>query len=159
MRFLTLLVSIVFTVGGIGMIAAGDSTGWFVAGFFGFCLLVAMLDPSIPKPKTSCDYRLLITRDEIACEHPKRTRESIRWEDVTHVWYVTTSDGPWLPDEWLVLEGENGGCSLPTEASGFDDVWGELKQRFPGLDYEPFIRGGTDDARHLCWERQRLTHG
>ena len=38
-----------------------------------------------------------------------------------------------------------------------DAVWNELKQRFPGFDYGPIIRGGTVDARHLCWERGRLT--
>jgi hypothetical protein len=34
-----------------------------------------------------------------------------------------------------------------------DAVWDELEQRFPGFDFGPLIRGGTDDAQHLCWER------
>lgn len=159
MRLFTLLVSVVFSAGGIWMIASGNSFGWFVAGFFGLCLLVAIFEPWFPKPHVSCDYRLLITNVEIACEHPKRKRESIRWEDVNRIWYVTTSDGPRFPDEWILLEGEHGGCSFPTEATGFDGIWDELKQRFPGFDYKPLIRGGTEDAKHLCWERQRLTTG
>jgi hypothetical protein len=159
MRLFTLLVSLVSVAAGIGMIASGDSSGWSVAGFFGLCLLVAIFEPWFPKPWVSCGYRLLITTDEIACEHPKRKRESVRWENVNRIWYITTSDGPRLPDEWILLEGENGGCSFPTEASGLDGFWDELKQRFPGFDYKPLIRGGTDDAKHLCWERQRLTIG
>jgi hypothetical protein len=95
----------------------------------------------------------LMTQDEIACEHPKRQRESIRWQDVNRIWYVTTSDGPRLPDEWLLLEEDNGGCSVPTEAVGFDGIWDELKQRFAGFDYQPLIRSGTDTPKHLCWER------
>ena len=63
------------------------------------------------------------------------------------IWYVTTSDGPWLPDEWILLEGENGGCSFPTEALGFDGIWGEVKQRFAGFDYKPLIRGGTRERQ------------
>jgi len=38
-----------------------------------------------------------------------------------------------------------------------DEVWDELEERFLGFDYGPLIRGGTDDAKHLCWERQRGT--
>lgn len=142
------------------MIVDGDASGWYVAGFFGLFLLVAVFEPWLPKPDVSCGYRLLITQDEVACKYLKRKRESIRWEDVNRIWYVTTSAGPWLPDEWLVFEGETGGCSFPTEAIGMDGLWDELKQRFAGFDYKPLIYGGTDDAKHLCWERQRLaSHG
>ena len=77
--------------------------------------------------------------------------------NMNRIWYVTTSDGPRLPDEWLVLEGDRVGCSFPTEAKGFDGIWDELNQRFAGFDYNPLIRGGTDDAKHLCWERKRVS--
>jgi hypothetical protein len=116
---------------------------------------VAIFEPRFRKPWVSCDYRLVMTKDEIVCEHPRRQRESIRWEDVKRIWYVTNSDGPRLPDEWLLLEGEHGGCSFPTEAKGFDGIWDELQQRFAGFDYKPLIQGGTDEAKHLCWERDR----
>ena len=139
------------------MIASGNSFGWGVAIFFGLCFLVAIFEPWFPKPNASCDYRLLISQEGVACEHPKRPRESIRWDDVSKIWYVTTSDGPWRPDQWILLEGEKGACSFPTDAAGFDGMWDQFKQRFAGFDYEPLIGGGTDDARYLCWERQRLT--
>ena len=155
MRLFTLVVSAIFIAIGVMAIASGNSDGWMIAGFFGLCLLVAIFEPWFSKPWVTCDYRLVMTNDEVACEHPKRRRESIRWEDVNRIWYVTTSDGPRLPDEWLILEGKDGGCSFPTEAKGFDGFWDELKQRFAEFDYEPIIRGGTNDAKHLCWERTR----
>ena len=158
-RLFTLIGSALFAVGGVWMIVDGQPSGYFVAGFFGLCFVVAVFEPWFQKPQVSCDYWLLITKDEIACEHPKRQRESIRWEDVDRIWYVTTSDGPRFPDEWLLLDGETGGCSFPTEAVGFDGIWDELEHRFPGFDYKPLIHGGTDDTKHLCWERQRLTSG
>jgi hypothetical protein len=96
----------------------------------------------------------VITADELLCEFRKRKRESIRWEDVIRVWYVTTADGPHLPDEWLLFEGENGGCALPTEAKGFREIWPELETRFSGFDFGPVIHGGNDFRKHLCWERQ-----
>jgi hypothetical protein len=154
MRLFTLIVSAVFIAIGVWMIVDGDATGWLMAAFFGFCLLVAIFEPRLPKPWLKCDYRLLITNDEIACEHPKRKRESIRWQDVNQIWYITTSHGPRFPDEWILLEGEHGACSFPTEVSDMDRVFDELEARFPGFDYGPVIRGGTDDAKHLCWERK-----
>ncbi|HSE36359.1 MAG TPA: hypothetical protein VLG74_03590 [Blastocatellia bacterium] len=153
MRLFTLVVSPIFVGIGVMAIASGNSDGWLIAGFFSLCLLVAIFEPWFRKPWVSCDYRLVMTKDEIACEHPKRQRESIRWENVNRIWYVTTSDGPRLPDEWLLLEGEHGGCSFPTEAKGFDGIWDELQQRFAGFDYKPIIQGGTNDAKHLCWKR------
>ncbi|MGH9868137.1 MAG: hypothetical protein ACREAA_08245 [Candidatus Polarisedimenticolia bacterium] len=154
-RLFTLVVSAVFTVIGVLMIVDGESLGWVMTGFFGLCGLIAVVEPWLPKPHLSSGYKVLVTRDEIVCEHSKRKREAIRWEDVLRIWYVTTSDGPRLPDEWLVFEGESGGCSFPTEADGMDGVWDQLEQRFQGFDYKPLIDGGTDDAKHLCWERQR----
>ena len=154
MRLLTLIVSILFVAIGAWMIVDGDAYGWSVAGFFSFCLLVAIFEPWLRKPRV-CEYEFVITEDEVACEHPERKRESIRWADVTRIWYITTADGPRFPDEWLLFEGENDGCSFPTEARGMDGIWDELKQRFAGFDYTPLIAGGTDYAKHLCWERPR----
>ena len=155
MRWFTLVVSAIFVAIGVTAIASGNSDGWLIAGFFGLCLLVAIFEPWFSKRWVICDYRLVLTKDEVACEHPKRLRESIRWEDVNRIWYVTTSDDSRLADEWLLLEGERGGCSFPTEAKGFDGIWDELKQRFAGFDYVPLIHGGTNESKHLCWERLR----
>jgi hypothetical protein len=154
MRIFTAVVSAVFIAIGVLMIAEGRSHGWLVAGFFTLCVLVAIFEPWLPKPNVQSEYRLVSTTDEVACEHPKRKREPIRWENVERIWLVTTADGPRFPDQWLLLEGQHGGCSFPTEAVGFDAIWDELKQRFAGFDYGPIIRGGTDDARSLCWDRQ-----
>lgn len=157
MRVFTLIVSALFVVIGVWGILDGDSEGWSIAGFFAACLLVAILDPWLPKPWVFCGYRLSITEDEVACVGPRSRRKSIRWGDVIRIWYVTTSWGPWAPDEWLLFEGAGGGCSFPTEAEGMDGVWDKLKKHFAGFDYGPLVRGGTVDTRHLCWQRQGLT--
>jgi len=154
MRWFTLIVSVVFVVIGIVMIRDGTAHGWTMTIFFGCCLLVAVLDPWLPRPWLAPEYHLVITDDEVACEHRKRERESIRWNDVNRIWLVTTSQGPRLPDQWILFEGARAGCSFPTEAEGMDAMWDEFENRFPGFDYGPLIKGGTTDARHLCWERQ-----
>lgn len=103
-------------------------------------------------PNSNEPYRLTITAQELVCEHPKRKRESVRWDEVDRVWFVTTSDGPWLCDNWLLFEAKSGFCSVPTEAQGFDKIYPELK-RFVGLDYQPMALGGTDEAKHLVWKK------
>jgi len=157
MRVFALVASAAFVAIGIMMIGDGKTIGWMITAFFGVCFLVALLEPLLPKPWLESEFRLVMTADEITCEFRRNKRESIRWDDVIRVWYVTTADGPHLPDEWIVLEGEHGGCAVPTEAKDFPGIWDELKARFPGFDYAPVIHGGTTFAKHLCWERQRAT--
>ena len=154
MRLFTIIVSAVFVVIGSMMISDGTRDGWWVAGFFGVCLLVAVFDPWLPKPWLKSDYRLVITNDEVACEHPRRKREAIAWPDVTRIWCVNTPDDPYVPDQWLLFEGDNGGCSVPTDAVGFKSIWDQLKERFTGFDYKPLIRADGTQGKQLCWERQ-----
>jgi len=154
MRLFTIIVSAVFVVIGTMMISSSTPYGWWVTGFFAFCLLVGIFEPWLPKPYLDSEYRLVITNDEIACEHPRRKREAIAWQDVTRIWCVSTSDGPYVPDHWLLFEGDNAGCSVPTDAVGFDRVWDQLEQRFAGFDYEPLILTDGTYAKQLCWERE-----
>ncbi|HEX5031815.1 MAG TPA: hypothetical protein VFX78_10195, partial [Candidatus Eisenbacteria bacterium] len=126
-RWFTAAVSILFVAIGIWMITDGERIGWVMAGFFGLCLLVAIFEPALARFRASFDrFRLVITEDEIACEHSVRKRESIRWNDVSRIWYVTTDAGPRVPDEWFLLESESGGCSFPSEATGLDVFWNEV---------------------------------
>jgi hypothetical protein len=83
-------------------------------------------------------------RDEDANQSPGAT---------SRVWCVNTSAGLHAPDQWLLFEGDQGGCSVPTEAAGFEHIWDQLKQRFDGFDYKPLIEHGRNDTKHLCWDR------
>jgi hypothetical protein len=100
------------------------------------------------------DYRAVVTADGIACEHPHRPREFVRWAEVREISIRTTSGGPWRPDLWLLFVGDTGGCSVPTGAAGFDAVFESLR-RFHGFDFGCFLKGGTDDAMDICWRRNR----
>ena len=66
MRWFTLVVSPIFVAIGVMAIVSGNSDGWLIAGFFSLCLLVAIFEPWFRKPWVSCDYRLVMTKDEIA---------------------------------------------------------------------------------------------
>jgi hypothetical protein len=157
MRVFTLVASVLFVAIGVSMIADGNRIGWWEVGFFGLCFLVALFEPWLPKPWLESEFRLVISADEITCEYRKRKRESIRWDDVIRIWHMTTADGPYVPDVWIIFEGEHGGCAVPTEAKEFGEIWDALTAHFPGFDYAPVIHGGTTLAKQLCWERQRAT--
>lgn len=156
MRYFAGLVFGLSTAIGVWLIASGDGSAWIIAAISGLFFLIAIFEPRLRRSVPACAYRLAISDDEVACEHPVRPGESIRWDDVIRVWFVTTSDGPWLPDAWILLEGEQGGCSFPTEAVGFGEILAEFKRRFAGFDFLPLIAGGTNDARHVCWERKSV---
>ena len=80
-------------------------------------------------------FEVVLTDETISCTHPKREIETIRWDDVEEIRLVTTSDGPFLPDRWYLFVGDGNGCSIPSEAKGFDQLWDVFKTRFPGFDY------------------------
>lgn len=98
-------------------------------------------------------YTVIATDDEIICEHPKRSRESIRWDDVTEIRLVTTSEGPFHPDMWFVFIGDQHGCSVPSEAKGFEQLWDVFKNRFPGMEHEAIISAGTSDGQKTLWKK------
>ena len=98
-------------------------------------------------------YQVIITEHSLTCAHPKRPTESIRWDQVEEITLVTTSDGPFLPDVWYVFTGDGAGCSVPSEAKGFDELWDIFRSRFPTIDYEAMIAAGTYDDEKVLWNR------
>ncbi|WDP92338.1 MAG: hypothetical protein HUN04_22490 [Desulfobacter sp.] len=98
-------------------------------------------------------YTVIISEDGLACEHPKRKRESIRWNQITEIRLVTTDEGPLQPDEWYLFLGGEIGCSIPSEAKGFDQLWDVFKTRFPDINYEEIIKASTDNAEITLWKK------
>jgi hypothetical protein len=72
---LMLVLCAAFTVGGIWMILDGDAAGWFVAGFFGLCLLTSVL-------MLTRMVRLVLTPAGFTLRGPVRS-VTYGWSDVT----------------------------------------------------------------------------
>lgn len=98
-------------------------------------------------------YQIIVTDESISCTHPKRATKLIRWQEINEIRLITTSDGPFLPDEWYLFVGDDGGCSVPSEAKGFEVLWDIFKTRFPGFDYEGIIQAGTTDEQRVLWKK------
>jgi hypothetical protein len=99
-------------------------------------------------------YTVTVTDNGIICEHPKRPKESIRWDDVIEIRLLTTSEGPHQPDMWFLFLGAEVGCSVPSETKGFEQVWEVFKQRFPGVDYGAILDAKTSDNQKTLWKKE-----
>lgn len=83
-----------------------------------------------------------------------RARESVRWSELARVLVVTTDDGPFADDMFLVLIGDQAGCVFPVNCTGAEAIRDRLME-LPGFRSEPFIAamGSTDNRSFVCWER------
>jgi hypothetical protein len=86
---------------------------------------------------------------------PDGRTETVRWRDLREVRILTTDEGPYVDDVvWLLLGGEGGGCAVPSETEGTDELLPRLQQ-LPGFDNEAVIQamGSTAGAEFVCWKR------
>lgn len=146
----TLIVSVVLVFCGILGLTKGHLNGWIVIGWGLTCALIVLFKPMLDIPFEYNPYQLTITKDQITCTDPQGSRQSILWKDVNQIWSVAVFEGQ--HGKWISFVGDHSYCSIPTEAEGFEQIFDELKKRFPDFDYRPIIEGGADDARHLCWK-------
>jgi hypothetical protein len=92
--------------------------------------------------------------ETVHCRHIDDEVESVRWADVEAVWVVTTCRGPWIDDVLYVLEGSEGQCTVPSEASGGPGLIERLTQ-LSGFDHDAYTQAirCTDNERFLVWRR------
>ncbi|MDR2951527.1 MAG: hypothetical protein LBV71_20245 [Prevotella sp.] len=106
-------------------------------------------------PKNPEDaYLVTITDEYVKVEHPRRATESICWEEINEIWLINTDDGPLLPDVFLALVGEKGGCLIPQGANGFDEVY-DIVSKYNGFNFENVIKSMAcaDNQRFILWGR------
>ena len=101
------------------------------------------------------DFVIMLTDESITVIRPGRVKEMIRWDDVRSISVITTDEGPFLPDVWFVLQGNDGQCQFPQGAPKADEAY-ERISLFDGFDFETFIKSmsSTENARFLLWQQQ-----
>lgn len=99
-------------------------------------------------------YDISITDDYVKVEHPKRDTEQINWNEIEEISILTTDDGPFLPDVWLMLIGNGKGCSMPQGAPKYDEVY-DIVSKYEGFDFEEVIMAATstDNAKFELWKK------
>jgi hypothetical protein len=87
--------------------------------------------------------------------------ERVAWADLQEVLILTTADGPFGEDVYIVLAGRDGsGCVVPQSAPESSQLLERL-QRLPGFDNAAVIRamGSAEDARFVCWRAEQGESG
>jgi hypothetical protein len=101
------------------------------------------------------DYLVTITEELIKVEHPRRKTEQILWKDINEIRLINTDEGPFLPDVWLALIGDNSGCLIPDGAQGYDTIY-DIVSKYENFNFENVIKSMacTNNDQFLLWTRK-----
>jgi hypothetical protein len=107
-----------------------------------------------PRKQPEDYYDITITDEYVKVEHPKRKTEQIKWKDIEEIDIITTDEGPFLPDVWLILTGKGSGCSMPQGAPNFNEIYEKIS-KYEDFRFEEFIKAmsSTDNARFNLWKK------
>ena len=113
--------------------------------------------PPVPlKPES--DYIVEITDSHVRSTRPDGTVEEIAWDELSGIDIETNSLGPFAPDVFWILHGDERGCIIPQGATG-DAALLERLQELPEFDTERFIEAmaSTSDATFKIWRKTTTT--
>ena len=109
-----------------------------------------------PKPKNPEDNFIVTITDEfIRIEHPERKIEEILWNDIKEIKLINTNAGPFAPDVWLAMLGDNSGCLIPQGSKGFEPVY-DIISKYENFNFENFISSMscTENEEFLLWKKK-----
>lgn len=100
------------------------------------------------------DFTVTLTNDFVKVEHPQRKTEQIYWESINEIRLVNTNDGPFLPDVWLTLVGDDSSCLIPQGAKGYDNVY-DIVSKYNNFNFENVIKSATctNNEQFLLWKK------
>ena len=106
--------------------------------------------------------RVRFTDDTVTRIRSDGVEETIRWDDLDQIAILTTDEGPWREDVFVLLIASDGksGCAVPQSSDGCERLLERL-QKFPGFDNEAVIKamGSTSNAKFVCWKRSAASNG
>lgn len=99
---------------------------------------------------------VLFDDQEVRCVRRDGSEQSVRWDDLQVVLIQTTDSGPAIDDMFWVLGTASGGCTIPSEAKGCQELLAKL-QRLPGFNNESVISAAicTHNDLFVCWKRDK----
>ncbi|TGK34484.1 hypothetical protein EHQ12_01475 [Leptospira gomenensis] len=105
--------------------------------------------------KPEDEFVVTLTDEFVRVEHPKRKTEEILWKEIDEIRLINTDAGPFQPDIWLVLIGENGGCSIPNGSEGYSRVY-DIVSEYDNFDFMNVIlsMSTAENREFQLWKRQ-----
>ncbi len=97
--------------------------------------------------------------DSIIYEHGMM-RDEIALDQIIEIAVVTTNEGPFVNDVFVVLKGAQNEIKIPQEAENFEALFDVFK-KFEGFNYEAFIEAmsSTENDKFVCWKRANKPEG
>lgn len=82
-------------------------------------------------------------------------RDEIALDQISEIAVVTTDEGPFVDDVFVVLKGAQNEITIPQEAENFEALFDVFK-KFEGFNYEEFIEAmsSTENAECVCWQKK-----
>ena len=103
------------------------------------------------------EYSVTITEEYIQVEHPRVRTGKVLWKNINSIKLVNTDEGPWNPDIWLIVIGENEdeGCVIPHGAKGIDEIY-EVISKYENFNFENFGKSMTtaENAEFDLWTKK-----
>ena len=99
-------------------------------------------------------FNVTVTERSVRVDHPVSRSSEIRWSEILQIKLINTDQGPWAPDIWLALIGDDRKCVIPHGAKGFDEVV-ERISRYEGFDNHAFGMSMccAENAEFVLWTK------
>ena len=93
----------------------------------------------------------------IGVDHPNGQHQAVSWSEATRVFIETNDSGPLGMDWWWIVESPETLCEFPDGSRGEKEARAAFTAHLKGLDWDAVIDavGCTENARFVCWEKQR----
>ena len=118
------------------------------------------LKAAFVKQDLNFEAKWVVSVDErqISCTRPNGVIESVGWKDLKMIGIQTTDEGPYVPDVFWYLIGDESGCVVPLGATG-EKAMIEKLQQLPGFDNEALSEAmtSTSNRKFVCWQRSDAT--
>ena len=106
-------------------------------------------------------YIVTITEESIKVQPPSGGPEEVLWKHIYEIRLVNTDTGPFEPDIWLVLIGENEtGCMIPHGNKDFEAVY-DIISKYKKFSFDNFIASmsSTQKEEFILWKKEWVEPG
>ena len=106
-------------------------------------------------------YLVTITPQSVKVQPPSGDPEEVLWKDINEIRLVNTDAGPFEPDIWLVLIGDNAtGCMIPHGNKDFEAVY-DIISKFEKFSFDNFIQSmsSMQNEEFVLWKKEWIEPG
>lgn len=112
--------------------------------------------PSTPTSSVVKEPFITINEEQLVCSYPSQNKtEFISWENINCIDVLTTDEGPYVCDVFILITDNNGGVAIPQDKEECKLVVDKIF-KLPGFDFKQFTEamGSTDNRKFNVWQKK-----